>query len=90
MAVQEQWVRLAPAFVPPDLDDGVPAHERLRFTDVSGCVTAFHEGTGLAQDGVDVEYGLNRSVFFQIPSLSYGMFRKDRRFSSAHLGRLRC
>ncbi|CAM9710944.1 unnamed protein product [Scytosiphon promiscuus] len=36
MAVQEQWVRLAPAFVPGDLDDGVPAHERVRFTDMSG------------------------------------------------------
>lgn len=38
MAVQEQWVRLAPAFVPPDLDAGVPTHERVRFTDVSRCV----------------------------------------------------
>ncbi|CAM9191667.1 unnamed protein product [Ectocarpus sp. 4 AP-2014] len=36
MAVQEQWVRLAPAFVPEHLDDGVPAHDRVRFTDVSG------------------------------------------------------
>ncbi|CAM9401133.1 unnamed protein product [Ectocarpus fasciculatus] len=36
MAVQEQWVRLAPAFVPGDLDDGVPAHDRVRFTDISG------------------------------------------------------
>lgn len=45
MAVQEQWVRLAPAFVPPDLDVGVPAHERVRFTDVSGCDVEFHEGS---------------------------------------------
>ena len=49
MAVQEQWVRLAPAFVPPDLDVGVPAHERVRFTDVSGCVVGFHAGNGKGQ-----------------------------------------
>eukprot|EP00752_Nemacystus_decipiens_P006721 g6044.t1 len=34
MAVQEQWVRLVPAFVTADPDVG-PAHERVRFTDVS-------------------------------------------------------
>eukprot|EP00903_Cladosiphon_okamuranus_P016193 g14943.t2 len=44
MAVQEQWVRLAPAFVPPDLDVGVPAHQRVRFTDLSG---SFHSILGL-------------------------------------------
>lgn len=49
MSVQEQWVRLAPAFVPPDLDVGVPTHERLRFTDVSGYVIEFHEGNGKGQ-----------------------------------------
>lgn len=43
MAVQEQWVRLAPAFVPPDLDIGVPSHERIRFTDVSRCVIVLDE-----------------------------------------------
>lgn len=38
MAVQEQWVRLAPAFVPEDLEDGAPANDRIRFTGISGCV----------------------------------------------------
>lgn len=41
MAVQEQWVRLAPAFVAEDPEDGVPVHEMFRFTDVSVCVIVF-------------------------------------------------
>lgn len=35
MVTQEQWVRLAPAFIPEDLVGGVPTHERARFTEFS-------------------------------------------------------
>ncbi len=70
MAVQEQWVRLAPTFAPIDLDIGVPSHERIRFTDVSRCAVGFDEdGRRISiRNGVRMNRRIRRHKTAALPS----------------------